>query len=191
MGSSKASYQRGRRGAIKAGTWKPGGKKEAISPELKKSLQVISRAAKKGIMDMRMAEGLAVSSENREKLYEAINEAYPAIKGFTVRNERTSAVDKNGQPDIRYYKLVQKLPDGSKFVSGWHSYPRLSNSEAERTAHIRLQMYGQNGQVRNRDGTVGQPFGYYGTRENYEAAIAKGWDIPPGIRQYWREQDRR
>ena len=120
------------------------------------------------------------------------NMMLPVVSAYaddTVTNWSIGGESTEKELEVGYYKLIQKLPDGSKFVSGWHSYPRLSNSEAERTAHIRLQMYGQNGQVRNRDGTVGQPFGYYGTRENYEAAIAKGWDIPPGIRQYWSQQE--
>ena len=66
-----------------------------------------------------------------------------------------------------------------------------TNSEAERNATVRLTQYRIMGLIRTPEGQIFRPEGYYSSREHYMNAVAKGWDIPPGEHEYYRQPERR
>ena len=47
------------------------------------------------------------------------------------------------------------------------------------------------GLIRTPEGQIFRPEGYYSSREHYMNAVAKGWDIPPGVHEYYRQPERR
>ena len=121
------------------------------------------------------------TESGRAKVFTEIGKTYQSIPNMSVRRS---------PKDPKHYIVYEKLSDGVKVKSGgFYITEAAVNNSSVREGQIRYDMYQRAGRIRDKTGQIVRPIGYWRHRSNYESAVRRNLEIPPGVREYWSQQE--